>query len=56
MKKVYVGIVLSDYATPVCMGLDKQKVEEKMKSYDLKRSWWIEKYNLNENNVIEFDS
>ena len=56
MKKVYVGIVLSDYATPVCMGLDKQKVEEKMKSYKLlERSWWIEKYNLNENNVIEFE-
>jgi hypothetical protein len=56
MKKIYVGIVLSDYATPLCMGLDKQKVEEKMKSYDLERSWWIEEYNLNENNVIEFDS
>jgi hypothetical protein len=55
MKKIYVGIILSDYATPLCMGLDKQKVEEKMKSYDLERSWWIEEYNLNENNVIELD-
>ena len=56
MGKIYVGIVLADYAIPLCMGLDKQKVEEKMKSYKLgKRSWWIEEYNLNKNNVIEFD-
>lgn len=57
MKKVYVGIVLADYATPLCIGLNKQKVEEKMKSYKLgERSWWIEEHNLNEDNVIEFDS
>ena len=55
MGKIYVGIVLADYATPLCMGLDKQKVEEKMKSYELYRSWWVEEYNLNENNVIELE-
>lgn len=53
--KVYVGIVLADYATPLCMGLDKQKVEEKMKSYELDLSWWVEEYDLNEDNVIEFE-
>ena len=54
--KVYVGIALADYATPLCMGLDKQKVEEKMKSYELEQSWWVEEYNLNKSNVIEFDT
>ena len=53
--KVYVGIVLADYATPLCMGLDKQKVEEKMKSYELKQSWWVEEYSLNKNDVIELE-
>lgn len=53
--KVYVGIVLLDYATPICMGLDRQKVEEKMKSYKLESSWWVEEYSLNKNNVIELD-
>ncbi len=53
--KVYVGIVLADYATPLCMGLDKQKVEEKMKSYELEQSWWVEEYSLNKNDVIELE-
>ena len=53
--KVYVGIVLADYATPLCMGLDKQKVKEKMKSYKLNQSWWIEEYDLNKSDVIELD-
>ena len=54
--KVYVGTVLADYATPLCMGLDKQKVKEKMKSYKLlERSWWIDEYYLNKGNVIEFE-
>ena len=56
MIKIYVGIVLADYAVPLCVGLDKQKVEEQMKSYELKRSWWIEEYNLNKDNVIELDN
>ena len=56
MIKIYVGVVLSDYAVPFCMGLDKQKVEEKMKSYELKRSWRIEKYTLNKDNIIELDN
>ena len=53
--KVYVGIVLADYATPLCMGLDKQKVEEKMKGYELEQSWWVEEYSLNKNDVIELE-
>ena len=53
--KVYVGIVLADYATPLCMGLNKQKVEEKMESYELDQSWWIEEYNLSKDNVIELE-
>lgn len=53
--KVYVGIVLVNYATPLCMGLDKQKVEEKMKSYELEHSWWVEEHSLNKNDVIELE-
>lgn len=56
MGKIYVGVVLADYGVPLCMGLDKQKIEKKMKSYKLKRSWWIEEYDLNKNDVIELDS
>lgn len=55
MGKIYVGIVLADYSTPLCMGLDKQKVKKTMKSYGLKRTWWIEEYDLNESDVIELD-
>ena len=33
-----------------------KKVEEKKKNYELKRSWWIEEYNLNKDNVIELDN
>ena len=29
MIKIYIGSAVFDYATPLCMGLDKQKVEEK---------------------------
>ena len=55
MIKIYVGVVLSDYAVPLCMALDKQKVEEKMKSYKLDRPCWVDEYELNKNDVIEFD-
>ena len=55
MIKIYVGVILDDYSSPCCIGLDKQKVEEKMKSYGLKRTWWIEEYDLNESDVIELD-
>ena len=56
MIKIYVGVVLADYGVPLCMGLVKQKVEEKMKSYELKRSWRIEEYNLNKDSIIELDN
>ena len=56
MIKIYVGVVLSDYAVPFCIGLDKQKVEEKMNSDELQGSWWMEEYTLNKDNVIELDS
>lgn len=55
MIKIYIGSAVFDYATPLCMGLDKQKVEEKMKSYKLDRSCWVDEYELNKNDVIEFD-
>ena len=29
MEKIYIGIVLDEYVLPICIGLDKQKVEEK---------------------------
>lgn len=53
MKKIYVGMVLADYSTALCIGLDKQKVEEKMESYELERTWWIDEYNLDEDKAIE---
>ena len=55
MIKIYIGSILCDYLVPLCIGLDKQKVEEKMKNYKLDRSWWIDEYELNKNDVIELD-
>ena len=55
--KVYVGYVMLDYSTPVCMGLDKNTVEKELKNF---RSCycepWIKSYDLHKAQVVEFDN
>lgn len=54
--KIYVGYSVFDYATPLCMGLDKKSVQKTLDSYNLSNSTWIEEYNLDSKTIIEFDS
>ena len=53
--KIYVGYVLGDYACALCVGLNKQSVENTLKSYPTKRPKWVEEYELNKNKVVELD-
>lgn len=53
---VYVGYTLSgEYSTAVCMGLDKNSVQEKLNSYPTRCAKWVGTYELSKNRVIEFD-
>ena len=52
--KIYVGYVLTDYATPACMGLNKKTVEKVLNTYH-QRTKWIDEVELNGNKVVEFE-
>ena len=52
---IYVGYVLSDYATAVCMGLNRKQVQKQLNSYPTRNHKWIQEYKLSNNEVIEFD-
>lgn len=57
--KIYVGYILGDYATPLFVSANEEKVEkelEQLKSkFNRPRITWIEEYELEENNVIELN-
>lgn len=52
---VYVGYVLGDYACALCMGTDEKAVESKLNSYPTRNLKWVDKYEINSNEVIELD-
>lgn len=54
--RIYVGYCLGDYATAICIGLDKNSVQKKIDSFELKIPTWIESYDLHKNEVIELDT
>ena len=54
--RIYVGYCLSDYATAICMGLDKNSVQKKINSFELKIPTWIESYDLHKNEVVELET
>ena len=55
--KIYVGYIMTDYSTPICMGLDKKTVETELKKYDSCYGYkpWIESYDLHKNIVVELN-
>lgn len=54
--KIYVGYILGDYAHAMVIGLSKEKVDKKLKSYPTKRPKYIEEYTLTEKKVVELDN
>ena len=56
--RIYVGYVLRDYSTPVCMGLDKNTVKKELKNFESSYGTepWIESYDLHKTQVIEFNN
>ena len=55
--KIYVGYIMRDYSTPVCMGFNKKTVEEELKKYNSYYGCkpWVESYDLHKNKVIELE-
>ena len=56
---VYVGYVISDYANACYMSRNRKKVEDELNK--IKQGWpnttvYIEKYRIDRDNLIEFDS
>ena len=55
--KVYVGYVMFDYATPMCIGLDRSKVQKYLNtnSYWKNKSKWIDCVELNGKEIVELE-
>lgn len=53
--KVYVGYIMGDYAHAIFMSSKKEKVEKALKECRSNRQKWIEKYDVNDNNLIKLD-
>ena len=54
--RIYIGYCISDYASAIYMGLDKNFVQKKIDSFELEIPTWIESYDLHKNEVIELDT
>lgn len=52
---IYVGYILGDYAIPVCMGTNREKVQERLNQCSVNCSKWIEEYKIKKDEIIEFD-
>lgn len=53
MKEIiYVGYVLNDYANAVCVGYDRKKVEELLKTWPQSNKW-IEEILIDSKTVVE---
>lgn len=53
--KIYVGYILSDYATAVFMSAKREKVKKALDECNTRNSKWIEAYDINGNNLIELE-
>lgn len=57
--KIYVGYILADYATPLFVSTDEEKVEKELEKlrakFNYPRITWIEEYELKDNNLIELN-
>lgn len=53
--KIYVGYIMGDYAHAIFMSAKKEKVEKALKECNTDRTKWIEKYDVDNNNLIELD-
>ena len=52
---IYVGYILGDYAHAVFLSENKDKVQKALDNCPTKRPKWIEKYIIDENELIELD-